>query len=63
MVHPDDLNESQIQEILNDFVTILAFHEGVSLQEEHEMSADDSRIVRWKETAQSLWKAVKETIG
>lgn len=63
MVHPDDLNKSQTEEILNDFVTILAFHEGVSLKEEHEMPADDPRMVRWRETAQSLWEALKEAIG
>ncbi|ALF52232.1 hypothetical protein ACX27_04195 [Nostoc piscinale CENA21] len=63
MIHPDELTETQIKEILNDFVTILAFHEGYSLKEEHEMPADDPRMVGWKQTAESLWDAVKGAIA
>ncbi|MBD2492488.1 hypothetical protein [Aulosira sp. FACHB-615] len=63
MIHPDQLTEPQVREILNDFVTILAFYEGVSLKEEHEMSADDPKMVRWRETAESLWNAVKDAIA
>lgn len=63
MIHPDKLTQSQREEIIKYFVTILAFHEGYSIEQELALAKDDPRVVRWNNTAISLLVAVMEAIS
>ncbi|MBD2437382.1 hypothetical protein [Nostoc sp. FACHB-110] len=62
MIHPDKLTTTQREEIIKDIVTILAHYDGYTLGQELELSPDDPNVVKWKQTAQSIFDAVVEVI-
>lgn len=62
MINLEKLTESQRNEIIQDFITILASHEGFTLEEELKLNPDHPNIIRWQKTAQSLFDALTEAI-
>ena len=62
MINSDKLTEAQRSGIIQNFITILASHEGFMLEEELEQKPDDPNVMRLKNTAQSLLDAVIEAI-
>lgn len=62
MIQSDKSTSIQREEIIKDIVTILAHHEGFTLEQEIQLPPDNADVMRWNKTANSIFDAVLKSL-